>query len=182
MDWRSVGQAVAKVAPILGSVLGGPAGMLAGAAGALVGAALGVEPDPEAVARALGDPAMLERLRQLEAEEHERLLRWQEAQLQADLANVRDARAREVALAQAGHGGAWVTGLVALVVVCGFFVMLHQVLSSPQTSEPALLLLGSLGSAFGAVVNYYLGSSLGSWRKDSLSGKTQEPAHATRPR
>jgi len=146
---------------------------VAGAAGALLGSALGVAPEPGAVAAALGDPQTLAALRELEVRERERLLGWQAEQLRAELDNTRDARAREVALARAGHGGAWVTGLVALVVVAGFFGMLRVVLEQPSVSEPALLLLGSLGTAFGAVVNYYLGSSLGSFRKDELRSRAE---------
>lgn len=172
MDWNGIGTTVARVAPLLGAALGGPVGAVAGAAGAL----LGVAPEPASVAAALGDPQALAILRELEVRERAQLLDWQAEQLRAELDNTRDARAREVALARAGHGGAWVTGLVALVVVAGFFGMLRVVLEQPSVNEPALLLLGSLGTAFGAVVNYYLGSSLGSYRKDELRSRAGEGA------
>ncbi|SIO35886.1 hypothetical protein [Halodesulfovibrio marinisediminis] len=168
MDWNELGVSVAKVAPVLGAALGGPVGAIAGAAGTLISSFLGVEPEPQVVAKALQDPNILLKLKQLEVEQQSQLLAWQRAQLDAELLNVQDARAREVALAKAGYGGAWVTGGIALVVICGFFWMLNIVVSTPDVSEPALLLLGSLGTAFGAVVNYYLGSSLGSYRKDKV--------------
>lgn len=170
MDWSDIGRVVAKTAPVLGSVLGGPAGAVAGAAGALVGSWLGVEPEPDAVAEAVRNPEMLLKLRALEEAHRERIMEWQSTQLQAEVENVRDARRREVELARAGHGGAWVTAAVALVVISGFFWMLNIVVGTTTVNEPALLLLGSLGTAFGAVVNYYLGSSLGSFRKDAAFG------------
>ncbi len=176
MDWKTVASAVANSAPILGAVLGGPAGAVAGAAGSILASTLGVEADPSAVLRKLNDPQSAERLRELEVRERSRLLQWQEKQLEAELANTQGARAREVALARAGHGGAWVTGLVALVVVVGFFWMLMMVLEQPRISEPALLLLGSLGTAFGSVVNYYLGSSLGSLRKNAFIAPASQAA------
>ncbi|MCG8531922.1 MAG: hypothetical protein MI749_14845 [Desulfovibrionales bacterium] len=166
MDWKEIGTYVSRVAPVLGAALGGPVGAIAGAAGTLVGSCLGVEPTPESISLALEDPAQLQKLKELELAERERVRNWQKAQLEAELMNVQGARFREVALARAGHGGAWVTAIVALVVIVGFFWMLSKVIATPQISEPALLLLGSLGTAFGAVVNYYLGSSLGSFRKE----------------
>ncbi|MCT4534494.1 hypothetical protein [Halodesulfovibrio sp.] len=167
MDWKELATSVAKVAPVLGAALGGPVGAIAGAAGTLISSFLGVDPEPQAVAAALENPQMLLKLKELEVEQQAQLLGWQRAQLEAELQNVQGARAREVALAKAGHGGAWITGMVSLVVICGFFWMLSEVVAAPDVSEPALLLLGSLGTAFGAVVNYYLGSSLGSYRKDT---------------
>lgn len=172
MTWKSVGQTVAKVAPILGGVLGGPVGAIATAAGSLIASAIGEDADPEAVAKALKkNPEALLKLKELEAAERARLLEWREAQLKAGLDNLTDARAREVKLAQAGHGSAWATSVVAVIVTVGFFIMLRGVLLQSEVSEAALLLLGSLGSAFGAVVNYYLGSSLGSKRKDEILGR-----------
>lgn len=170
MEWKEVAGTVAKAAPVLAGVLGGPVGAVAGAAGALLGSFLGVEPDPAQVAKALENPGSLTELRRLEAEQQAVLLGWQASQLQAELENVRGAREREVSLVRMGHGGAWISGVVSLVVIVGFFWMLHAVVHMQAVNEPVLLLLGSLGTAFGAVVNYYLGSSLGSYRKDALGG------------
>ncbi len=70
--WDKIKSVVAKAAPLLGTVLGGPAG---GAAGALVAQALGVEPTPDAVEQALqSDPQAAVRLRELEMQ-HEADLR-----------------------------------------------------------------------------------------------------------
>lgn len=159
MDWKDVGRVAAQTAPILAGVLGGPAGAIAGAAGSLIGSFLGVEPTADAVIKALGDPNQLLRLAELEARHEEALLAWRRAQLEASVDNVHSARERETRLANLGHGGAWASAVVSLIVVCGFFWMLHAVITMSSVNEPALLLLGSLGSAFGAVVNYYLGSS-----------------------
>lgn len=175
MDWKSVGSAVADAAPLLGAALGGPAG---GLVGGLVALALGADKDPEAVTRALqANPDAMVKLREVEASMRKDLLDFQARQQAQELANVQGARGREVQLARAGHGAAWATSAVALTVTAGFFVMLSQVLDGPaKTSDAALLLLGSLGTAFGAVVNYYLGSSLGSSRKTDLLAQTAGPA------
>lgn len=58
--------------------------------------------------------------------------------------------------------------LLAALVVIGFLGALWIALGQEKVSEPALLLLGGLGSAFGAVINYYFGSSLGSAVKTTL--------------
>jgi hypothetical protein len=43
LEWKDVAAAVGKVAPLLGTLVGGPAG---GAIGGLIAAALGTEPTP----------------------------------------------------------------------------------------------------------------------------------------
>jgi len=171
MSWKDVAEVVAKYAPTVGGAIGGPIGTLAGAAASLLAKALGVEAEPEAVMAALKDPTVLVRLREIEAAERQRYLELQTAQLQAEIDNVKSARGREVELAKAGHGAAWGTSIVAVLVTVGFFVMLGIVLwsrSEGVQSEAALLLLGTLAAGFGAVINYYLGSSVGSKQKDGL--------------
>lgn len=167
MTWADVGKTVASAAPVLGAVLGGPVGAIAGAAGALLGSFLGVEPEPESIARALANPETLVRLKELEVRQQERLLEWQGVQLQAELENVRSARLREVELARVGHGASWGTSIVAVIVTVGFFVMLYMVLTGNrgELGEAGILLLGTLAAGFGAVINYYLGSSSGSTAK-----------------
>lgn len=172
MEWKDVGAVVAKVAPVLGGALGGPVGAIAGAAGQLVASFLGVTADPAAVNTALADPETLVKMRVLEIQEQGQLLAWQAAQLDAERLNTQDARAMAVNMVAAGNPmGAICPALISVIVVVGFFWMLNRVLTAEAVNEPALLLLGSLGTAFGAVVNYYLGSSLGSFRKDALSAR-----------
>ena len=64
--------------------------------------------------------------------------------------------------------GQTAVAILAVLVVVGFLGALWIALGLEKVSEPALLLLGGLGSAFGAVVNYYFGSSLGSAVKTTL--------------
>lgn len=87
MDWSSVGNAIAKSLPILGTVVGGPAGA---AIGTLVASALGVDNNPEAVSAALvNDPASIVKLKELEANTQVQLqqlfVQAQQNQLQYEL-------------------------------------------------------------------------------------------------
>jgi ABC-type Mn2+/Zn2+ transport system permease subunit len=62
---------------------------------------------------------------------------------------------------------------IAFLVIFGFFAAIWMVLSqevNPSMRDALLILIGSLGAAFGAVVQYYFGSSSGSARKDELYG------------
>ncbi len=62
MDWKSIGGIVGKAAPLLGGLLGGPAGA---AAGTLVAGVLGVKDTPEAVSEAIkADPQALVKLKE----------------------------------------------------------------------------------------------------------------------
>jgi hypothetical protein len=60
--------------------------------------------------------------------------------------------------------------VLAFVIVTGFFSVLLAMLTSkinPET-QGALILVGALAAAFGAVWQYYFGSSASSARKDEL--------------
>jgi len=64
--WDSIKGTVGSVAPIAGSMLGGPAG---GAVGSLIASALGVDNTPDAVAAAIkADPDAAVKIRQVEAQ------------------------------------------------------------------------------------------------------------------
>ncbi|WP_457571305.1 hypothetical protein [Desulfovulcanus sp.] len=169
MDWKSIGKAIAGVAPVLGSVLTGPVGPVVTAAGSLLASCLGVEPEPEKVQEAISsNPDLLIRLKELELRHQDRILKWQEIQLQADLENLKSARNREVELAKTGSKAHYATSLVSLVVTVGFFVLLYVTLQKKEVSQAGLLMLGTLSAGFGAVIQYYLGSSLGDHRKNEF--------------
>lgn len=170
MDWRDIAGTVAKVAPVLGSVLGGPAGAIAGAAGTLISSCLGVEPSPEAVSSAIQDPETLLKLREIEAQERGRLLDWQAAQLKAENENTKDARATMSDAIRAGSAVGMFPALLSLLITGGFFGSLCLVVTFTVPAgmrEPVLVLLGALSREFGTVCNFWLGSSLGSARKDA---------------
>lgn len=65
----------------------------------------------------------------------------------------------------------WEPGTLAVVVTLGFFGVLAYLVKYglPQGAaggEAILVMLGALGGAFGAVVNFFFGSSAGSAKKD----------------
>ena len=171
MDWKEIGSVIGKAAPVLGSVLSGPAGIIVSAAGALVSSKLGCESTPEAVQKVLTtSPDALIKIRQIEADERAKLLEYQSFQTQFDLENLKSARQREADIAKTAPWISWATTCISSVITLGFFSMLAIVLKvgSQEIGEAGVLLLGSLASAFGAVVQYYLGSSLGSAKKDQV--------------
>jgi len=64
--WDSIKDTVGSVAPIAGSLLGGPAG---GAVGSMLASALGVDNTPDAVAAAIkSDPQAAVKIREIEAQ------------------------------------------------------------------------------------------------------------------
>lgn len=64
MNWSDIGGIVGRAAPIVGTLLGGPAGA---AVGALVASALNVPNDPDAVSKALaGNPDAMVRVQELQ--------------------------------------------------------------------------------------------------------------------
>src|SRR4051812_5140087 len=71
MEWKDIAGIVGKAAPILGTVLGGPAGA---AVGGLVAAALGVGNTPDEIQKAIAtDPEAALKLATLEMEHKEKL-------------------------------------------------------------------------------------------------------------
>ena len=58
------------------------------------------------------------------------------------------------------------------VLICAMFIAVIAALflyePPDKAREPLLILVGSLGAAFGAVVNYWFGSSSGSAHKSEL--------------
>jgi hypothetical protein len=178
MDWKDIAGAVGKAAPLLGTLLGGPAGA---AVGGLIASALGTASDPAEVQAAMASPDALVKLREIEATNRVRLQELAfanaEALAKTAAADRADARQMQVQLRS------WIPGFLAIVITLGFFGILATMLSGiwePKDNSALLILLGSLGTAWGAIVNYYFGSSAGSARKDELLANSQ-PATPGRP-
>lgn len=125
--------------------------------------------DPEAQLAALQDPATASALRiQLAAIAAQQANGAHQALL-AQLTDVANARATTVQLAQAGSPMAWGAPVVSVVVLLTFGAVMSMVLfrTIPPGSETVLnVLLGTLGAMATSVVGYWVGSSVGSARKD----------------
>lgn len=144
------------IAPELGIALGGPFGGLAGAA---IAKALGTKgPDDPATEAAIlsGDNEALLKIKQANNDfllQMEKLGVDRDKLVYDDIAN---ARAREVAVKDN------TPKVLAYAVTAGFFATLTVMIfhGKPTTGGDALLvMLGSLGTAWAAIMAYYYGSS-----------------------
>jgi hypothetical protein len=167
VDLTQLATTLAKAgAPILGGALGGPAGAaLADMIVGMVSNALGVPATPEAVDRAIKtNPQNAEIVRQVEAAQGPAVL----DELNARLADVQNARETTVRLVEQGSAIAWGAPVVSVLVVAGFLALVAGMMfRTVPDSQVALVLFGSLSTAFGSVISYWLGSSAGSKDKDS---------------
>ena len=174
MNWIDT---IKTIAPTVASALGGPlAGIAVTALGSLFGIA---EPTQEKIKSAIEQGQMtgeqISAIRtlelQLQAEERERGFRYAELEFK----NVADARAMKIST------NSLFPELLSTLIVVGFFGILGWMMYKPSAieSQPLLIMLGSLGAAFGAVINYWLGSNKGSDRtKELLANSAPLPAGA----
>ena len=139
-----------------------------GAVSAVTGSA-----DQDVQAARVADPAVAGALRvqlaQIAAQAAAARDAAQMSALAAVLADVAGARAQTLALAQGGSALAWGAPVVSLVVLVTFGAVVSLVLfrAVPPGSEAVLnVLLGTLGAMATSVVGYWVGSSVGSARKD----------------
>lgn len=159
-----------SLAPTVATALGGP---LAGAAVSALGSILGVEqPTQDAIARLFKDGQLsadnLAEIRKLELkyqnDERERGFRYAELEFK----NTADARDMQK------QTRSYFPATLSTFVVIGFFgILITMLVYEYKPTEPLLIMLGALGAAFGAVVNFWLGSSHGSQRKDTLLSEKQ---------
>lgn len=156
---------VRTVAPSIASAVGGP---LAGMATKAISEALLGKPDgTEAELLQAAERATPEQLLALKKAENDFAVQMRE--LDIDLERIANddrnsARNREVKTKD------WTPRILAALITLGYFGALFYMLSNglPQHggSEAMLVMLGTLGTAWGGVVAYYFGSSAGSREKN----------------
>lgn len=107
-------------------------------------------------------------------------------EFKAALADTQNARSQTVALVQAGSAISWGAPIVSGFVVVGFLSVLGLFFfgmfpTSDTAAAIANMLVGSLAAAFVQVINYWLGSSAGSQRKDFYIANSVPTAAEQRP-
>lgn len=164
---------IGKALPFIGAAATGNVPALVAMAAKEIGDAIGskVEPTQAGIAAAVANatPEQFAAIR--EAEQNFALkmreLGYKEATELAKLGveNTQGARAMQTATRSP------IPGVLAVIIVAGFFIILVAMMLGylKTTDQQALLiLLGALSAGFGAVLNFYFGSSHGSAVKSEL--------------
>ena len=171
MNLSDLGKLVTKYgAPLLGGILGGPAGM---AIGQLVGSEFGMDLSTDdgikSIAdKLIGDPTVRVKLAEIEANNKLELQRLfvsnekdrldsENASKALDIENTKDARANNTK-----NPKNYFPEILSFLIVIGFFMSIFWVAAYTQDEgdhDVLYLLLGVIGTSFSAVVNYWIGSS-----------------------
>ena len=169
MDWKSI---VSTVAPWIGTALGGPLGGLA--VSAIADALKLSENTTEAIKTAVSG-ASPEQMLALKKADQEFALRMQELGFKqiADLealaaADRKDARDMQKTARSP------IPALLSVMVTFGYFGVLVGMMTGAlkvSDSQALLIMLGSLGTAWGGVMAFWFGTTSGSQHKTELIAK-----------
>ncbi|QHJ83123.1 MAG: hypothetical protein [Caudoviricetes sp.] len=180
MNWSDIGNMVGRAAPIVGTLLGGPAGA---AVGALVASALNVSNDPDSVNVALAaNPEALARVQELQINARVQLeqlavtaennrLQAEAAQYSAEAAD-RDS-ARKLASAQP-HDiiRPAITVILLLgalsILVCIFSGLGLEALQNPVAASTISLLIGLWFSELKQTLGFYFGMTKESQKQSAV--------------
>lgn len=170
MDWKAI---VGKVAPWIGTALGGPLGGMAASAIADV---FGLSENTEDAIKAAISGASPEKLLELKQADQQFALRMQELgfqnvqALESIAAGDRDsARKREMEVKD------FTPRILAYLIVGGFLGMAYGVLFKQMSADSVLAgtIIGYLSAKAEQVAAYYFGSTAGSSRKTELLHASQ---------
>lgn len=187
MDWKAV---VGKVAPWIGTALGGPLGGMAVAA---IADALGLDDKTESAIKAAIGGATPEQLLAVKQADQDFALKMQELgfhnvqALESIAAKDRDS-ARQLQAAQRSY----IPAVLSIIVVGGYLVLLVGLMTQRLTvddSQAMLLMLGALQLGFGTVLAFWFGTTSAALKADqtirdfavSPGSVTAEPIATDRP-
>ena len=151
-------ESLSKLAPGIGTIIGGPVGALVGGGISLAAKLItGKDQESDVLATLQANPELLAQVvnhaKDLEADV-----------LKARLADVQSARNQTISLAQAGSKIAWGAPIVSCIIMLGFFFCLDLLFFKPvdvegKTFDLLNQLFGALVVMATAVVQYWVGST-----------------------
>lgn len=178
--WDNIKELIGTSAPVIGTLLGGPAG---GAVGGLISKVLGVDNTPEAIELALmNNPDALVKIKELENSKELAILQAELEHKRIDVGSVIDnrkldnekdqmflsdkqsARSRQTDSEKSTGKVDVALYVIAGVIVVAFFVSILALIfitldKQSGTYELLLMLFGALTTKFGTVVDYFFGAS-----------------------
>ncbi len=173
--WGSIKGIIGAVAPAVASVIGTP---VAGVAVKGLCNILGLNEDagPKEIDSALqnASPETWLKIKELNAQTEVELKRLDIDSKKIDQMESSSARSREVEMAKSGFRD-FTPSFLAIFLTVGFFGLLFLLMFvdlDPDVRGIIDIMLGSLGTGFITMLNYYFGSSYSSSKKDKyLAGK-----------
>lgn len=167
VNWKGV---LSTLAPTVASALLGPLGGMAVSA---IGSIMGIdEPTQDKIKTAItsgqmtGEQVVALKQLELEFKDHELERQFKYADLEfKDSQSARDM--------QTATKSTTPTILTYLITVGFFGILGYMMTEHYHSSEPLLVMLGSLGTAWTACVSFWFGSSHGSQGKDALLAQAQ---------
>ena len=165
-----------KGVPLLGSVIGGPAGAIVGQ---LVAPMFGANADDEddLIRSIEADPEATVKLKQIEAQNKERLeeLNIERERIaledaKAHLTDVQSARTRDVAIVEATGKRDIHLYMMAWIIIVGFMgLAVMMIFKAVPENQIVTMMFGALIMGFSTVLAYFFGSSKGSADKTKMS-------------
>lgn len=159
MNWSELGEAVAGYAPLLGSVIGGPAG---GAIGSIVASVFGVQNEPDAILEAVkADPEAAIKLRMIELDNKAELQKIAVELAKSEILDKQNARKEN----KHSKVPAILSGVLSLVIIGIIYLLFYTVV--PEGSKDVLfMLLGVVVKEWGGAMQYWFGTTRSSANKD----------------
>ncbi|MDX8408919.1 MAG: 3TM-type holin [Mariprofundales bacterium] len=175
MNWSDIKDVVGKAAPVLGSLLGGPAGA---AVGGLLAQTLGVDATPDKVAEAVRqNPEAALKLKQLELAQQQELTRMMLQHDQAQLTQVNQTARAELAQ-EDGYVKRWRPTLgyaVTLTWVVTWFAVVYAIIFKPIEAPAIISALAEAQTMWGVALAV-LGVGVVKRSHDKQVAAGQEPA------
>ncbi len=175
MDLKTLGKNVIDLAPAIGSVLLGAPGAAGGVAIKALASAFGLSDDettPERIAALIaGDPEAALKLRQADAAFQIEMRKLDIEELKAWISDTDSARQRQTEHERATGKTDINIYILAWVLVVGFFLLIAVLMCveiPTANREASAILMGAVAAGFGAVWQYFFGSSKSSREKTEI--------------
>lgn len=159
MDLSDLGKKIANFAPLLGSVVGGPAG---GAIGSIIASAFGVENDPKEIYQAISNnPEAAVKLRKIELDNKTDLEKIKMEEAKAIITDKQNARLNHKHSKMPA-----VLSCVLSLVIIGIIYLLFYTPVPEESKDVLFVILGAVMKEWGGAMQYWFGTTRSSANKD----------------
>lgn len=176
--WDGVKKVLSTVAPVLGNAIIPGVG---GVAGSLLASVLGVDAnDPKAIEKAVAvaSPEILQKIKELEYTHQEKLLQIASENDKNRMLDIANARNREIEITKVTGKLNYPIYILAGLITLGFFVVMgiSMYATLPEDNVQIIsILIGTLSTGFGMVLQYFFGSSKTSGDKNDKIANSISP-------